>query len=186
MAGDGGVEAVLGRLVDLLDEAGLAYMLVGSFASSMHGEPRSTQDIDVVVAPDEAALSRFLQLLPENEYYVDEQTALRAVRARSMFNIIEMASVWKVDVILQKRGAHAEEAFERRVQGRVGEVELWVESAEDTIISKLRWARKGGGSERQLRDVAGIRKLMGPQLDLAYVERWVEELKLADLWGQTE
>lgn len=181
-----GVEEVLKRLVDVLDSAGLDYMLVGSFASSMHGEPRSTQDIDIVVAPDLDAFERFLQLLSEDEYYCDRDTARRALRARSMFNIIEMATVWKIDVIVQKHDSHAQEAFKRRVPGRVGDVDLQVESAEDTIISKLRWAKKGGGSERQVRDVAGIRRLAGDTLDSDYLDRWIERLDLQDLWQMAE
>jgi hypothetical protein len=176
------IEGVIARLVDKLNLAGLGYMLVGSFASSMHGEPRSTQDIDVVVLPDTAALERFLLLLPDEEYYCDRATARAAMRARSMFNVIELASVWKVDVIIQRGDPHAREAFERRVKGRFGAMELCVESPEDTVVSKLRWAQRSGGSERQLRDVSGILRLAQGTLDLAYIERWVQELNLGAEW----
>ena len=98
---EGGVETVLGQIVAKLSDAGLEYMLVGSFASSLHGEPRSTQDIDLVVAPDSDALERFLDQLGPDEYYVDRDTARWALQNRSMFNVIDMATVWKIDVIVQ-------------------------------------------------------------------------------------
>jgi hypothetical protein len=176
------VEEVLGRLIAKLDRAGLKYMLVGSFASSMHGEPRSTQDIDLVVEPSQEALEALLKLLPEDQYYCDQETARRALRSRSMFNVIDMATIWKVDVIFQKADGHAQQAFSRRVKGQVGDTKLYVESAEDTIISKLRWAKRGGGSERQLRDVAGILSVAGETLDLPYLEKWVDALGLRELW----
>lgn len=182
--GEPGVEEVLGRVVEKLDRAGLEYMLVGSFASSMHGEPRSTQDIDIVIAADIVALERFLRLLPEEEYYCDEDTARRAMRLRSMFNVIDMSTIWKLDFIVQKNDRHSQEAFQRRVIDTVGDTTLKVESAEDTVISKLRWAKRSGGSERQLRDVSGVVTLVGEALDRAYIEKWVEALGLSDLWEQ--
>ena len=103
-----------------------------------------------------------------------------------MFNVIEMATVWKVDVIFQKSDSHATVAFERRVKGNFGTIELNVESPEDTIISKLRWAQRSGGSERQVRDVAGILKLAQGTLDLAHIQRWVQELELSDQWSLTQ
>lgn len=172
---------VLRRLVDKLDHCSINYMLVGSFASSLHGEPRSTQDIDIVVDTDEDGLSRLLEDLPAGAWYVDHTTARRALRSRSQFNVIDMATVWKVDIIFRKADSHAQSAFSRRVRGRVGDVAVTAESAEDTVISKLRWAALAGGSERQIRDVAGVLKVREGELDFDYVEVWVDRLGLRDM-----
>jgi hypothetical protein len=72
--------------------------------------------------------------------------------------------------------------FERRARRAVLGVQLPVCTAEDSVLSKLEWAKKGGGSERQLRDVAGIVALQGDALDRAYITRWAEELGVAELW----
>lgn len=69
---------VFRRIVATLNEAGIPHMLTGSFASSWHGVARATQDIDLVIAPDEDQLCNLIALLPDDEYYVDLGAALDA------------------------------------------------------------------------------------------------------------
>lgn len=181
MAGD--VGALLDRVARLLDGAGIPFMIAGSFASTVHGLPRTTQDLDLVIDPPSAAeLDALLVSMPAEAYYVDGDTARDALRRRSMFNVIDLASGWKVDLILRKNRPFSREEFARRVRVIVLGVATFVASAEDTIIAKLEWSRRSGGSERQRRDVAGILANAAEALDRDYIERWVRDLELGDEW----
>jgi hypothetical protein len=173
----------LRRIVGRLDAARIPYLVTGSFASSAHGIRRTTFDFDFVVDPDEEPLRAFVRGLPSDEYYVDESTAVDALRRRSMFNVVDQTTQWKFDLIVCKRDEFARSQFDRRVRISVVGVEVWVASAEDVIVSKLQWAR-AGGSERQLRDVAGVVAVQGDSLDRGYVESWVKRLGVEDLWRQ--
>jgi hypothetical protein len=174
-------ETALGRVVRLLDAAGIPHMVTGSLASTYHGEPRTTQDIDLVIDPSRAALGRFLRSLDPERFYASEAAADEAWRRRGPFNVIDLASGWKVDLILRKERAFSRSEFERRMPARILGVDVFVATAEDTIVAKLEWARLAD-SERQLRDVVGVLQLCAGSLDLAYVERWARKLGLAELW----
>jgi len=156
-------------------------MIVGSFASTFHGEPRTTRDIDLVVKAGPEEVDRFIASLPESKWYADADAARNALERRSMFNVIDLETGWKVDLIFLKRGAFAESEFSRRLATNLLGTGVFVASAEDTILSKLAWARESG-SERQLRDVAGIVASCGDALDAAYIEHWAEELDVSPLW----
>jgi hypothetical protein len=171
----------LGRLTALLDQVAIPYMLAGSFASSFHGEPRTTQDIDLVVDADADGVRRLLAALPTDAYYADEQAALEAVRRRSQFNVVDMATGWKADLIVRKGRPFSQAEFARRQQVDFLGVRLWMASPEDVVVSKLEWAQKTG-SERQLRDVRGVLAAKPDSLDLAHVEKWVEHLGLTEEW----
>jgi len=177
-----GAGAFLARLVAKLTTAGVPHMVVGSFASSFHGVPRSSQDLDLIIDPQPESLHRFLADLPPAEYYADADAARDALRQRGQFNVIDMASAWKADLIVRKARPFSVEELRRRSEGDLLGTRVFVASPEDTVISKLEWAKLGGGSELQLRDVAGILQLRGSALDTAYIERWVAELGLEELW----
>ncbi len=172
-------------LTGLLDELGVAHMVVGSFASSAHGVPRTTHDIDVVFDPTPDALVRFLAAIDPDRYYVDADTAHDALRRRGMFNIIDATTGWKIDLVVRKNTQHAREELRRRIHGTVAGVTAPLATPEDVIIAKLSWAREGG-SERQLTDVAGILAARGDQLDRAYLDRWIAELELAPMWARAQ
>jgi hypothetical protein len=169
----------------MLEGAGVPFMIAGSFASTAHGLPRTTQDLDIVIdPPDERAIDTLVRSMPADEYYVDADVARDAVRRRSMFNVVDHTSGWKVDFIIRKNREFSRTEFSRRMEITLLDVAVFIASPEDTIIAKLEWSNASGGSERQRRDVAGILATTGEQLDRAYVERWVHELNLADEWEQ--
>lgn len=179
---DGGAGDFLTRLAGKLTAARVPHMVVGSFASSFHGVPRSSQDLDLVIDPELASLRGFLADLPRAEYYADEDAALDALRRREQFNVVDMATAWKADLIVRKARPFSLEEMRRRREVDLFDARIFVASAEDTLISKLEWAKRGGGSELQLRDASGILQLRGAELDRPYIERWVAELGLEDLW----
>lgn len=175
--------ALLRRIVGLLDEASIPYMVVGSLASSFHGEPRQTRDIDVVVDPAPEALRRFVELLPADDFYADAGAAAEALDQRTSFNVVEIRTGWKVDPIVRRDRPFSREELGRRIRVRLLDTDADIATAEDTIVAKLEWATEGQ-SERQLRDVAAILEAQGDTLDHAYIGRWVRALDLEDAWGR--
>jgi hypothetical protein len=178
-----GLDAFLREIIHTLTQLGVPHMVVGSFASTVHGEPRTTRDIDLVVDPSREQLDAFLQRLPADRYYVDPDVARDALSHRSMFNVIDMNSGWKLDVIIRKARPFSIQELARRERVNVVGVDVDTATAEDTVVAKLEWA-KAGASDRQLEDVAGILRVRGDALDLAYIERWVDELGLRDQWDR--
>jgi hypothetical protein len=177
------LRGLLDRLVRLLDASGVPFMVAGSFASTAHGMPRTTQDLDLVIDPPSAAeLDALVRSMAPEEYYVDADSARDALRRRSMFNVIDLASGWKIDFIIRKNRAFSRDEFARRMKLTLLDVPVFLASAEDTIVAKLEWSKQVGGSERQRRDVAGILATAGGSLDRPYVERWVRDLDLVEEW----
>lgn len=158
-------------------------MVVGSVASSFHGEPRTTMDIDLVIDPSAESLRRFVGSLPTSRYYVDETAAIEAFHRRSSFNIIDQETGWKADLMVIRDRAFSRTEFERRLPVPELGPSVAFATAEDTIIAKLEWAT-AGESERQLRDVARILAVSGDDLDDDYLESWIERLELADAWSR--
>jgi hypothetical protein len=174
---------VFQRITTALDRAGIAYMLTGSFASAYYGAPRTTQDIDFVLAATPAQLQTFVQLLPSDEYYADLDAALEAHRRQSLFNVVDLATGWKIDLIIRKSRAFSEEEFSRRQRVNLQEIALFVASAEDVVVSKLEWG-KLAHSQRHIEDVAGILRMRWDSLDRAYLEQWIGELGLRAEWNE--
>jgi hypothetical protein len=173
------------RIARILNDCAIPYMLVGSFASSLHGTPRATADIDMVIDPTPTQLELFLQRLPEEDYYVSADAARDALRLRRQFNVIGIASGWKLDLIVPETRVFSRSELDRRSTRVVRDYEVDVASPEDTIIAKLEWS-KAGGSERQLEDVAGILRLQRDALDSSYIERWVQVLELEPQWERAQ
>lgn len=175
-------EETLGRIVTLLEERAIPYMVTGSIATSYHGRPRATHDADVVIDPTPAQLDALLGELDAAGFYVDADGAREALRRHLQFNAIEMSRAIKIDLIIRKRRPFSEAEFERRqrVDLSFGQA-IAIVSPEDAIVSKLEWARKSGDSERQLRDAAGVLEL-NPAVDRHYIARWAENIGVSDLW----
>jgi hypothetical protein len=175
-------EEVVSRLVRRLDAIGIPYMVAGSIASSHHGVPRATNDADIVVDPTPEALEALLAALLAEGYYLDPRVAREALRARRLFNVIDPETAFEVDLIVRKERAFSREEFARREKRDLGGLALSMATPEDTILAKLEWARKGGGSERQMGDALGVLQVGGDRIDRAYVERWASALGVEDLW----
>ena len=172
---------LLRKIITELEAALIPHMVVGSFASTAHGEPRTTRDLDLVIDPRPDQLNELLGAFDPEHYYVDPDIARDALRRRSMFNIIEIATGWKLDLMIRKARPFSIEEMQRRTIMKILGVNVPTATAEDTIIAKLEWA-KLAASERQLEDVAGILRVRGADLDFDYIERWVTELGLAEPW----
>ncbi|HLT36281.1 MAG TPA: hypothetical protein VK034_08345 [Enhygromyxa sp.] len=174
----------LREIVGRLEDRGIPYMLVGSVAALAHGRSRSTQNFDVVIEVGAASLRALVRSLPAERFYVAEEAAMEALEHQSLFNVIDMVTGWKVDLIPRKQRSFSETEFARRTRLEVLGVEMFVATIEDTIVAKLEWAQAGGGSQRQLEDVRELVELGGERLDRGYVERWVTALGLEPMWAE--
>ncbi len=170
-------------LVEVLDELGVSYHIGGSVASSIYGIPRLTIDIDIIADLHQEYV-RLLVIRLQSDYYIDEDKIRDAIRRRSSFNLIHLDTMLKVDVYIPKSRPFDQEEF-RRVQQEVlleGSRPFYVASPEGTNLNKLEWYKLGGEvSDRQWNDILGVLKVQGMHLNMAYLQRWAANLKVADL-----
>lgn len=175
--------AVTLEVVRALDALGVAYLVGGSLASSVHGIPRSTHDLDLLVELPGAKVEPLASAL-EGSFYVDRDMMLDAVRRRASFNVLHLATMFKVDVFVSDRSPLLVAEMSRRQPVELGEPPEIVQvcSAEDIVIHKLDWYEKGSRiSDRQWQDVIGVLKVRGPDLDAAYIRSWAKALDLSAL-----
>lgn len=175
------LSALLQRVVDLLRQTQIPHMIAGSFASTYYGAVRMTQDIDIIIAPTLSTMLEFIRRMPEDTYYVDEAAARDALSRRSMFNVMDMQTGWKIDFIIRKTRPFSIVEFERRQAAQLFDVQTFVASPEDVILAKLEWAAMSG-SERQISDVMGLIAAKRMELDTEYLLKWAQELNVLDLW----
>jgi hypothetical protein len=177
------IRDVLANVRAALEAADVPYMVTGSFASSIHGVPRATQDIDVVVAPTRDQLITLMSSFTEPHYDASVEDALDAFRHRSLFSVIDRRGIWKVDFIIRKERPFSKKEFDRRKLIDILGLPVFATTPEDILLAKLEWA-KLGESDRQIRDAAGIIQIQGENLDVEYVNRWAAALDVEDqLWA---
>ena len=179
--------AVTMQVADALDALGVPYAIGGSFASAIHGVMRATMDADLVAdlrLSDADPLSQALA----GAFYADVESMRQAVRHRGSFNLIHLATMFKVDVFVAKARAFDRSQLARRqlvLLSEEPERHAWVASAEDTILAKLEWHRLGGGvADRQWRDALGVILVQGERLDLDYMRTMAAQLGVSDLLEQ--
>jgi hypothetical protein len=170
---------VLRDISTRLEQAGIPYMLTGSLAMGYYTTPRMTRDIDVVAELSDGDVGRVVTLF-EAAYYVSPDAVAQAVRDRSSFNLIDQASITKVDVFPKKREAFRDAEFARRRRITIGDFSTWIVTAEDLVLAKLLWMRLSP-SDVQMRDV---RMLLQARLDIDYVDTWTHRLGLDDLLAE--
>ncbi len=170
---------LLVRLAGALNASGMPWMITGSTASAFYGEPRATQDIDIVVDPQPEQLGSLLLALKEG-FYVSTEEASDALRTRGMFNAIDLESGWKADIIVCPDGAFERNEIARRRPVRLFDADVFVISPEGSVVSKLRWAA-ASGSERQLRDAASVLSGCEGALDMDYIRKEAEAAGVTDL-----
>jgi hypothetical protein len=164
-----------------LDAVGVHWVIGGSLASSVHGEARSTQDIDMVVDLTVRRVKALAAALAR-DYYVDADVMRTAVKESASFNAIHVASAVKVDFFIAGDDPFEAERLKTRQHLEMPGGVLYVDTAEHTLLRKLEWYRRGGEkSERQLRDVQAIARIQGDRLDRKRLDRWATRLGVTDL-----
>ncbi len=171
-------------VTSLLDKLGVRHAIAGSLASSFHGVPRATQDVDIVAAMTGSHVEGFVSDL-KNDFYVDENMIREAVADFSCFNIIHLATMFKVDIFVISPSGHELVELEHAEQHLIEKSEglnLTILSAEDTIARKLKWYRMGQEiSSQQWNDVLGILRVQEGRLKLDYLQKAATRLGVQDL-----
>ena len=179
-------ETGLRRLIDAMQSLNIRFLIGGSLASSIHGVPRATMDVDLVLDLKREQIGPLAKLLGA-EFYADVQALENAVETGRSFNLIHYASSYKYDIFPLSSDPFHQTEFQRRVVVRVelpeaGTLELPIATAEDTVLSKLLWYRSGGeASTRQWSDILGVLRVSSDQLDMAYLREWAGRLAVAGL-----
>jgi len=168
------------QVLDALEALQIPYMVVGSFASTFWGRPRTTHDADLVVEITGEKVAKLARLLAPH-FYAPLFVIEDAVRKRGPFNLIHLDYAFKVDLWLLKDSPYDAESFRRRLMGVMFGREVWVSSPEDVILSKLLWYRAAPALERQFQDVLGVYESQEPYLEQDYLDRWAAALGIADL-----
>lgn len=175
---------LLTEAVRALDDAGVGYLLSGSLASSLQGEPRATHDIDLVVEVDARVVGALASAFGADTYFFDGAAADAALHQGAMFNLIDTHNGDKIDFWPLTDDPFDLSRFSRRIRMNAFGIDLAVSSPEDTILQKLRWAAACGGSERQINDAAGVYEFQRGDLDEAYLDHWAEALGVTDLLAE--
>jgi hypothetical protein len=174
---------LLEKLAVTLDGLGVGYAVVGSTASIIYGEPRFTNDIDVVVGLEPQHVDSFCHAFPSPEFYLSRTAVESAIRQRFQFNVIHPSSGLKIDCIVAKRDEFDQGQLSRAmpVVKEGGSYPIRVASPEDVIVKKMEYFRLGE-SEKHVRDICGILKAQGDRIDRDYIRRWAERMELVELW----
>jgi hypothetical protein len=166
----------------VFDDLAIPYFVTGSCASISYGEPRLTNDIDIVAEIPFSKLASVMLRFPSEEYYLSEDAMKEAVLFQRQFNIIHPSSGLKVDVIIRHASQFDDSRFSRRRKINIGDGGVVAfASPEDVIIKKLEYF-KDGGSEKHLRDISGMMRLSGDVIDKGYISVWASRLGVADIW----
>ena len=165
---------LLEKVVFGLNDKRIKYMLSGSVALNAYTIPRMTLDIDFVIELLAGNNADFLEIFKKG-YYVDADTVREETRRKGMFNIIDHETGFKIDFIVRKSSEFRELEFARRRKMKIGNIETWIVSPEDLIISKIEWIQLYQ-SPKQIED---IKKLLEyTPLNIAYVNEWCKKLRL--------
>jgi hypothetical protein len=176
----------LRRLLAAIDRLEIQYFVGGSVASSTHGIERFTKDVDLVVAVALDDVEEIAAELTKEEFYADAGMMRDGIRHHRAFNVIYRPCVYKFDLFPLQADAFSRSQLVRRQFAEtnvLGEpIQCSMATAEDVILSKLRWFRLGGEtSQQQWLDLQGVVRVQGPKLDLSYLHEWAPKLNVADL-----
>jgi len=173
---------LLQKVIGLFEHLSISYLVTGSVASMAYGEPRLTNDIDIVADIRLSHIPGLLAAFPKEDYYIDEEMIKDAIYRIGQFNIIHPASGLKIDVIIKQDVLFDQSRFERIRKIYPGPYSADFASPEDVMIKKMEYY-KLGGSEKHLRDITGIFRVSGESLDKEYISQWVTKLDLKEIWN---
>jgi hypothetical protein len=176
-------QKLLKKVLHALNEHAFPYMLTGSIVSSIQGEPRLSHDIDVIISGTHRILNILRDHFDETEYYFDATAIKEAIASQQMFNVIDINSGDKIDFWMLTDSAFDASRFARKIHLILFNEIAWISTPEDTILAKMLWAKKSGGSEKQLTDVRRVYEVNAPTIDRTYIEKWCVILGVKEYWN---
>ena len=174
----------LGQILGALEQGGIEYMVTGSIASIVYGEPRLTNDVDLVVRFGRGDAERLTRALNGRGFYIPPLEALRAEAARARhgrLNLLHLESAFKADIYFAGEDPVYRWAFPLRRRQQLEGLAFWLAPPEYVILRKLQFYREAG-STKHLRDIAWMIKVSETLIDLTLIDRKVTELGLAGEW----
>jgi hypothetical protein len=183
MSQDKDITKAFVSVVNLLNQNQIPYMIVGSVASMIYGEPRLTHDMDMVIQVEQDEAKQLAAIFSSEEFYCPAVDQIQQeIKRKGQFNIVHQETMYKVDLIICKNSLHDSEEFKRRKKLPFWEnTEAFIATPEDIIIKKLEFYRKGK-SEKHLRDIASM--LLHTSVDQPYLDKWIQTLSLQNEWQQ--
>ncbi len=179
-------QKLLKNIISVLEKTNIDYMVTGSVASSLQGEPRSTHDIDILVDIKEQDIPNLLKAVNSYEYYLDEESIFSAIESKQVFNLISSKDGSKVDFWILKNKPFDNSRFSRKYFEEIFGKKIKVSTPEDTILAKLNWAKISGGSEKQFIDALRVYELQYNKLDIEYIKEWVNKLEVKNYWKRLQ
>lgn len=168
---------ILKDIVKKLSENNIEYMVSGSVAMNFYSVPRMTRDIDIIISLDLDFVDKIFEIF-KNDYYIDKDDIRDAVKHKSIFNIIHLKDIFKIDFIIRKKNEYRILEFNNKKQVKLDDMNIYIVSIEDLIISKIFWAKD---SESQLQ-IGDVKNLMKNNYDLNYVKKWCKYLGTINLF----
>jgi hypothetical protein len=167
-----------------LHDSGITYMVTGSVAAIAYGEPRMTNDVDIVARLDAESTGRIQRAFPDSSYYLAPPEVIEQERRRDRFghfNIIHRETALRADVYVAGSDPLHAWAFERRRAESLADRTIWFAPVEYVIVRKLEYHAQSG-SDRHLRDIAGIVRVSGENIDTAALQKLLDERGLKPAW----
>jgi hypothetical protein len=172
--------SLIGLFVAPLNRLGVKYMVTGSLATSIYGDPRLTHDIDLVIVLPDDDVAVFHAAFDGAEFYVPpiDVIAVEARRAlHGHFNIIHTATALKADVYTIGSDPLHHWAIERRQATTIDDQTVWLAPPEYVVLRKLQYFRDGG-SDKHVRDVRAMLRQLGAEIDRGVLESEATRLGL--------
>lgn len=177
---------LLQKVVETFEKLQIPYLVTGAVAAIAYGEPRLTNDIDIIAAIEKRHIPDLLKAFPDNEFFITEEMIKDAIINLGQFNIIHPASGLKVDVIIRQNTPFDNSRFSRAKRISPAEsYEANFASPEDVIIKKMEYYKEGG-SEKHLRDITGILKISANLIDYDYISDWSKRLGVTEIWDAVQ
>lgn len=170
------------RVIAAFDRLSVPYMAVGSFSANVYGKPRSTKDADFVVQLGDTGISALVREIGP-DFQLDPQMSFETVTSTMRYRLRHRDSNFLVELFLLSDDLHDQERFRRRVSGVIGGQTAFVPTAEDVVITKLRWSRQGQ-RPKDVEDVRGVLQVQHGRLDLSYIRHWADRHGTRDLFEQ--
>jgi hypothetical protein len=170
------------------DASGIEWMIAGGVASIVYGEPRLTQDLDIVASLSPTDADRFARQFPETEYYCAPPEAIAQEASRDAyghFNVMHLETGARADVYLAGKDALARRGLAARRTVQLLGRAVPIAPPEDVILHKLRFVQQGA-SDRHLRDIRAMLRVLGDSIDRPALARDVAELGLTAEWAAME